>query len=117
VLILCAAVILTNVLGNYSLDLGVKAVDSGTGTVWLRYFKTPELFIGVALLIGWMLLRLALLSATEMSLVLPATAGVAYVLTSLIGQYWLNETVTPMHQIGLGVIAVGVVLIGSTAKS
>ncbi len=115
VLLLCLLTILTNVLGNYSLDIGVKAVANGTGAVWLRYFREPGLFIGVALLIGWLLLRLALLSATEMSLVLPATAGVGYVLTSLVGQFWLNETVSPMHNFGLAVIAAGVVLIGSTS--
>lgn len=116
VLLLCLLVILTNVLGNYALDLGVKAVENGTGAVWLRYFREPWLLLGVALLIGWLLLRLALLSATEMSLVLPATAGVGYVLTSLAGQFWLHEPVSPMHNIGLAVIAGGVVLIGSTSR-
>ena len=113
---LCSLVIVTNVLGNYSLDLGVHAVDNGIGAVWLRYFREPELLIGVVLLIGWMLLRLALLSATDMSLVLPATAGVAYVLTSMVGQFWLHETVSRTHNIGLGVIAAGVLLIGSTSR-
>jgi multidrug transporter EmrE-like cation transporter len=60
--------------------------------------------------------RLALLSATDMSLVLPATAGVGYVLTSLVGQFWLHETVSSTHNFGLAVIVAGVLLIGSTSK-
>jgi len=116
VLLLSMLAIVTNVLGNYSLDLGVKGVQNGTGEMWMRYFREPGMFIGVVLLISWLLLRLALLSATDMSLVLPASAGIGYVLTSLVGQYWLNETVTSMHNLGLAVIAAGVVLIGSTSE-
>jgi multidrug transporter EmrE-like cation transporter len=116
VLVLSLLVIVTNVLGNYSLDLGVHSVENGTGAVWLRYFREPGLLIGVLLLIGWLLLRLALLSATDMSLVLPTTAGIAYVLASLVGQFWLHESVSRTHNIGLGVIAAGVVLIGSTSQ-
>jgi undecaprenyl phosphate-alpha-L-ara4N flippase subunit ArnE len=116
VLLLSLLAVLANVLGNYSLDLGVKGVAEGAGAVWLRYFREPGMWIGVALLIGWLLLRLALLSATDMSLVLPATAGVGYTLTSLVGQFWLHESVSATHNVGLAVIAAGVVLIGSTSR-
>ena len=113
ILILSALVIVTNVAGNAFLSIGVKAAERGAGVVWLRYFRQPPLALGVVLLISWLLLRLALLSAAEMSLVLPATAGAAYVLTSLVGQFWLSEQVSWVHNAGLVMIALGVLVLGT----
>ncbi len=113
VLLLSFLVIVTNVAGNAFLSLGVKALERDTGIQWLRYFRSPLLILGVILLISWLLLRLALLSAAEMSLVLPATAGIAYVLTSLVGQLWLGEHVSQVHNGGLVLISVGVFVLGT----
>ena len=111
VLVLSALVILTSVSGNYFLSVGMKGSGQGIG---VGLAMEPAILFGVLLLISWMLLRLALLSATDMSLVLPLTAGVAYILTSLAGQFWLKETVTRSHNVGLALSAVGVILVGAS---
>jgi multidrug transporter EmrE-like cation transporter len=118
VMVLSALVILTSVSGNYFLSVGMKGSSGEPGWLgWVRVAAQPAILFGVALLISWMLLRLALLSATDMSLVLPLTAGIAYILTSLAGQFWLKETVTRSHNVGLALIAVGVILVGASAAS
>jgi multidrug transporter EmrE-like cation transporter len=117
VLVLSVLVVITNVAGNYFLSIGVKAARHGPGFHWLWCFREPALYLGVTLLIFWLLLRLALLSATDMSIVLPVTAGFAYVLTSMAGQFWLKESVHWMHNAGLSMIAVGVVLVGISART
>jgi multidrug transporter EmrE-like cation transporter len=112
VVILSALVILTNLWGNFLLSLGMKDTDR----LWdAALLVEPQLVFGVLLLISWLLLRLALLSATEMSLVLPFTAAIGYILTSLVGQFLLRESVTAWHNMGLALIAVGAVLVGASA--
>ncbi len=76
----------------------------------------PAIIIGILLLIGWMLFRMTLLSITPMSLILPLTAGVAYLLTSAAGQLLLHDKVGHEYGWGLSLIVVGVVLIGSSAS-
>jgi len=114
--VLSLLVIVANLGGNYLLSVGVNGIQRESGMWLLRYFRQPALVAGVVLLIFWLLLRLALLSATDMSLVQPVTAGAAYVLTSLVGQFWLKEPVSAMHNFGLIILAGGVVLLGGAAR-
>jgi multidrug transporter EmrE-like cation transporter len=107
--LLGALVILSNLAGNFFLSLGMKHA-SGSWDIGLAL--RPDLICGVVLLIAWLLLRLALLSATDMSLVLPLTAGFGYILTSLVGQFWLREAVSRWHNVGLALIALGAFLVG-----
>ena len=111
--VLSLLVIVTNVGGNYLLSIGVHGIQHNSGAWLLPYFQQPALLVGVVLLILWLLFRLALLSATDMSFVLPVTAGAAYVLTSLVGQFWLKEPVSAMHNLGLSILAGGVVVLGT----
>jgi multidrug transporter EmrE-like cation transporter len=102
--------VVANVAGNCFLSLGMKQA----GPLGFGMVLQPLLVVGVALLIGWLLLRLALLSAAEMSLMLPLSAGFGYVLTSVVGQTWLHEAVTRYHDWGLGLILAGVILVGAS---
>jgi multidrug transporter EmrE-like cation transporter len=62
-----------------------------------------------------MLLRVALLSTSPMTVVLPLTAGVGYVLTGGIGQFWFAEKVPVTYDYGLALIVAGVLLVGTSS--
>ncbi len=110
---LSASVILCSVAGNCLLSYGVNSeVDHAAFAVILI---NPAVILGIILLIGWMLFRMALLSVTPMSVILPVTAGIAFPLTSMAGQWILHEKVGQDHAWGLSLIFVGVLLIGLSA--
>ncbi|MFL6350849.1 MAG: hypothetical protein ACJ74Z_03230 [Bryobacteraceae bacterium] len=117
ILALSILVILSNVVGNCFLNMGVKG---GSLVSWASFFKlfvSPALVTGVVLLMAWMLLRMALLSATPMTVVLPLTAGVGYLLTGGIGQFWFAEKVPVTYDCGLLFIIAGVVLVGTSGRA
>lgn len=74
------------------------------GTVWL----------GIAMLIGFFMLYLLLLSRADYSYVQPASASV-YALVPLLGFLFLGETVAGRQWIGIAIICAGVLLVGRTA--
>lgn len=111
VFILSAAVILSTVVGNSAISHGVKSAKSETISALLT---SPWVIAGILLLIGWMIFRMALLSITPMSIILPLTAGIAYILTALAGRFVLHETLGRIQMWGLALIFVGVLLIGTS---
>ena len=115
VLALSILVILSNVVGNCLLNMGVKQGNLASWASVLRMVVSPTLIGGVLLLIAWMLLRMALLSTSPMTVVLPLTAGVAYALTGGIGQFWFAEKVPATYDYGLVLIVAGVLLVGTSA--
>lgn len=117
VLALSILVVLSNVMGNCLLNMGVKGGKLVSWASVLRLVGSPTLVTGVALLIAWMLLRMALLSTGPMSVVLPLTAGVGYVLTGGIGQFWFAEKVPVTYDLGLVLMVVGVVLVGTSGSA
>lgn len=115
VLALSTLVILANVLGNCLLNTGVKQGKLVNWASVLRLIASPTLVAGVLLLIAWMLLRMALLSTSPMTVVLPLTAGAGYVLTGGIGQFWFAEKVPVTYDYGLALIVAGVLLVGTSS--
>ena len=117
--LLLFAVVLFNALGNLSLAWGMR---HGSETVslnplgYLRAMLNPFVALGIALLILWLLTRMALLSWADLSFVLPLT-GFAYVLAALFGKFFLNEVVAPGHWIGTILIFVGTAMIGTTDQN
>jgi drug/metabolite transporter (DMT)-like permease len=65
---------------------------------------------GVVCLAGSLVLWLAALSRSPLSLVVPMTA-IVYILNALAAKYFLLETVSTMRWTATGVIAVGVLLL------
>ena len=110
---LSLCVIVCGVAGNSFLSKGIKAQDPHAAM--LAIFLDPVALVGVLLLIGWMLFRMALLSISPMSALLPFVAGIGYLLISLVGQYFLHESLGKGHYLGVSLIAVGVFLIASSA--
>ena len=112
-----ALVVLSNVLGNFSLTWGMRQVGSVVSLSPLPYLAAlfnPWVALGVSLLIVWLISQMALLSWADLSYVLPVTS-VGYVLVALVGRFFLHEAITPGRWIGIGLIMTGVMLVNRTA--
>ena len=110
-------VVVSNVVGNSLLNAGVKSGNLGGWAAILRLTVSPALVGGVVLLIAWMLLRMALLSTSPMTIALPMTAGAGYLLTAGIGRFWFAEKVPVTYGYGLILIVAGVFLVGTSATN
>ncbi len=109
-------VVLTNVLGNTALTVGMKkmgALDSSPLS-YLRAILSPWVLLGITLLILWMFSRMTLLSWADLSYVLPVTS-VGYILQAVIGKYFFAEQISPWRWSGTLLIVAGIVLVGLTS--
>lgn len=114
--ILTAMVVISNVIGNVMLSLGMHQVGrivSASPADYLKAFADPWTVAGVCILVIWMASDLALLSAADLSFVLPVTAS-AYVLIAIAGHFILHEHISPARWIGILVITAGVILAEET---
>jgi drug/metabolite transporter (DMT)-like permease len=107
---ICAVVVvLSNVFGNFFMKLGMPATLEGPADYILALFR-PVMALGVALLVVWMLSRMALLSWADLSYVLPVTA-IGYVLVALAGRLLLHEVISGRRWAGIFLIVAGVTLV------
>ena len=115
--ILTLVVILTNVLGNFALSLGMKAnivaAASAGISPYVRAFFSPMVLLGVSLLILWMLSRMALMSWADLSFVLPITS-IGYVISAMMGKFFLDEYVSSQRWAGTLLIVAGMELVSFT---
>ena len=113
--ILTLVVIASNVLGNFALSLGMKAqVSASSGVLaYVRAFFSPMVLLGVSLLILWLLSRMALMSWADLSFVLPITS-IGYVLSALMGKFFLAEQISSQRWLGTLLIVAGMVLVSLT---
>ncbi len=114
--ILTLVVILANVLGNLALSFGMKAralAESPTIVNYVRAFFSPVVLLGVSLLILWLLSRMALMSWADLSFVLPITS-LGYVLSAMVGHWFLAEQVTSRRWAGTLLIVAGTLLVSFT---
>jgi drug/metabolite transporter (DMT)-like permease len=112
-----AIVVLSNVLGNFSLSWGLRRVGGLLTLSPLAYIEAlfnPWVALGVGLLVVWMLSNLTLLSWADLSYVLPVTS-VGYVLAAVTGRFFLHENITSARWTGILLIMLGVALVGRTA--
>lgn len=115
---LTALVIVLGVVGNLSLAYGMKHTELTMGLQPLAYIEalaSPFVGLGVILLILWLLTRMALLSRSDLSFVLPATA-IGYVLNAVFAVIVLKEIITPRQWLGTVLIFAGAALVGSDPK-
>jgi uncharacterized membrane protein len=115
--IFTALVVLSNVLGNFSLTFGLRRVGRLVSVSPLAYIQAlfePWVALGVALLIVWLLSHMTLLSWADLSYVLPVTS-IGYVLVALVGRFFLDEQITLARWAGIGLIVLGVSLVGRTS--
>ena len=85
-----------------SLEAGAARVLT-SGTIWL----------GIAMMLGFMVCHMLVLSRADYSFVMPFSA-IAYALVPLLGYSFLNEQVSTARWIGIVLIVLGVVLINRT---
>ena len=111
---LCAIlVVLSNVFGNFAMKRGMPA-ELNSPLAYITTLFQPWVAFGVALLILWMMSRMALLSWADLSYVLPVTS-IGYVLVAIAGKVLLNEQITLRRWAGIGLIVAGVALVGGSA--
>jgi uncharacterized membrane protein len=109
-------VVATNVLGNVSMSWGMKHQNAELGLSPLAYIRlifSPWVLLGTMLLILWLLSRMTLLGWADLSYVLPVTA-IGYVLTALLGKYFLGEAISYQGWAGTLFIVAGIILVGLT---
>ena len=115
--ILTLIVILSNVLGNFALSIGMKAntvaAFSGGLAPYVRAVFSPMVLLGVSLLILWMLSRMALMSWADLSFVLPITS-IGYVLSAMMGKFFLDEHISSQRWAGTLLIVAGMALVSFT---
>lgn len=111
--IFATLVVLANVLGNFFLSLGLRH-RSAAASSWVEALASPWVFLGVTILLFWMLCRLALLSWADLSWVVPVTAS-GYALTALMGKLFLGEQISATRWAGIVLITLGVLLVRTTA--
>jgi len=104
-------VILSNALGNFFLDRGMRGRITTTPLEYVTAILTPWVMLGITLLILWLLSRMALLSWADLSFVLPVTS-LGYVASTILGRFFLNEHITPHRWAGTLLIVAGTVLVG-----
>ncbi len=116
--ILTIVVVLANVIGNFSLSVGMRGAGDVLATP-LDYIKAlfhPWVAAGVCLLLVWMLAQMTLLSWADLSYVLPVTS-IGYVLAALAGRVFLQEQISPARWLGVTLIMTGVAIVGRTSHS
>ena len=114
-----ALAVIANTLGNFLLTFGMRAMDfklSASPSDYIRFFGNPWIDVGVILLIVWLVAQLTLLSWADLSYVLPITAG-SYVLTAVLGKFFLSESISIIRWSGILLISAGVMaVIGTSPK-
>ena len=109
-------VVLTNVLGNFSMSWGMKHQNAELGFspwAYIRLIFSPWVLLGTTLLILWLLSRMTLLGWADLSYVLPVTS-IGYVLTAFLGKYFFSEEISWQRWAGTILIVAGMVLVGLT---
>lgn len=109
-------VVLTNVLGNFSLSWGMKHENAPLGIAPLPYIRlifSPWVLAGTILLTFWLLSRMTLLGWADLSYVLPITSS-GYILTALVGKFIFAEQISWIRWMGTALIVAGMILVGLT---
>lgn len=107
-----AFVVLSNSFGNLFLAQGMHAsAEIDSPMAMLAAIFNPMVILGIALLIAWLLTRMAMLSWADLTYVLPVTAF-GYVISAILGWAFLAETITPVRWAGTLLITAGTVLVG-----
>jgi len=112
--LLTVVVVLANVAGNAILKAAMLAAPAAAGPI--GSILQPVAMLGIAILTGWMLLRMYLLGLADLSFVVPVSAF-GYVLNAIAGVVVFHEHVPFQGWIGTVLIMLGAALTGLTVHS
>jgi len=120
--LLVAVAVLLQAAGNTCLSRGMKEIGSalrldpaGLLDGVLRALPNPWIWLGILCLLGFVAIFSILLSATDLSLVLPVLS-VEVVVNVAFAAYFLGEAVSPRDWAGTLLVAFGVALVATTAR-
>jgi multidrug transporter EmrE-like cation transporter len=106
--------------GNIFLDKGMKRIgplDLSNSNALLngaaRVLMDGTIWLGIALLLGYMVSYMLVLSWADYSFVMPFTA-LSYAMVAVTGYIWLGEKVPGPRWFGIGLIVAGVFLVSRT---
>jgi|SRR5665213_3680255 len=107
-------------IGNTILDKGMKSIGSidvaSRAGLWsgaLHILSSVTIWLGVLLMLVYMICQMLVLSWADYSFVMPFSA-VSYALVPLLGYLWLGEAVPPTRRAGIALIVLGVLLVSRT---
>ena len=103
-------VAVTAPLGDTLLSIGmsrVGPVSLDRLSTLLYALKTPQILLGIALLIGFFSSYLASLSWADLTFVLPATS-IGNVIVALLAHFWKQEHISPTRWLGILLITAAV---------
>ena len=110
-------------LGNVFLGKTMKGVGSVfSGSVRdlvpiaSKVLTSGYIWLGIACLLGFLVVHMLLLTWADYSYVQPATS-LSYLSISVLSYILLGETVSPLRWLGVAVICLGVFLVGRTSPS
>lgn len=84
--------------------------------IYVNAILDPFVAGGVLLQVWWLLSRMALLGVADLSFVLPVTA-LGYMMTSLLGKFFLHEILTPTRWAGIVLVSIGSMLVGGDRRN
>jgi drug/metabolite transporter (DMT)-like permease len=112
-----ALIVLGNTFGNLFLAISMNAMPAFDKTPWLSYtaiiLTAPAFWLGTFLLAVSMFAQLTMYTWADLSYILPVTAS-GYVITTLLGKFFLAENPSIFRWIGVLIISFGVVLVAET---
>jgi drug/metabolite transporter (DMT)-like permease len=114
---LLALLLILRPFGNLSLAWGIKHISAALSInpfLYIRAMLNPFVALGIGMLILALLTRMALLSLADLSYVLPLTAF-GYVLSTMLGKFFLNEQVSYQRWAGTFLIFFGTALVSTTS--
>lgn len=112
--------VVSQAVGNVLLSASMRSLAAG-GTpgaaelpgLLVRAAQTPAVLLGVGFLIVFFVLLAAALSREDLTLVMPAIS-LEVVVNVLFAARFLGEAVPPQRWAGTAIVAVGIVLVGTT---
>jgi len=116
-------VVVLNPLGNAFLREGMNRTGppprwtpQALAIFFWKAFQSGSVWLGISLLILFLICYMLVLSWADYSYVLPASAG-SYVVVALLGSAVLGEYVPVGRWIGIGLICAGAALVGRTSPA
>ena len=110
-------VVAFNVCGHVFLKAGMNQIGSITPalliTNFTRVFFNPSILFGLFCYVSSVAGYLVLLSKTDISLAYPIVTSLAYAAIVIVSFFIFKEPFSTVKWIGLGLILIGVVIVGS----